>query len=483
MKKRLIFGIIGRFMIIEAILFLLPTIVSLIYGEYKNANSFIISALISAACGALLHLQTPSNREFYAKEGFITIGLIWVIWSLVGALPFFLSGEIPNYIDAFFETVSGFTTTGATILTDIESVSKGMLFWRAFTHWVGGMGVLVFAMAFVNVSNNNAIHLMRAEVPGPAVSKLVPRGMQNAKILYSIYFGLCVIEFVMLVLGGMPIYDSIIHTMSTAGTGGFSCRNASIAAYNSAYVEWVIIAFMFLFSLNFNLYFYMIMRRFSAVAKDSEWKVFTLIVLGSTLLFTLSIRGMYGSLADEIRISAFNVVSIISTTGFCTVDFNFWSGFAKILIITLMVVGACAGSTGGGMKISRVMIMAKTSVRTLRGLIRPKSVTNIKIDGKIIDDDTVRTVSGYVIMYVCLFGLSMLIIGLDNLNFEEIVSAVATCFNNVGPGFGKLGPTGNFSSLTGFSKIFLSLDMLLGRLEIFPILLLFVPSIWRKKFI
>ena len=227
----------------------------------------------------------------------------------------------------------------------------------------------------------------------------------------------------------------------------------------------------------------MIMRRFSAVAKDSEWKVFTLIVLGSTLLFTLSIRGMYGSLADEIRISAFNVVSIISTTGFCTVDFNFWSGFAKILIITLMVIGACAGSTGGGMKISRVMIMAKTSVRTLRGLIRPKSVTNIKIDGKIVDDDTVRTVSGYVIMYVCLFGLSMLIIGLDNLNFEEIVSAVATCFNNVGPGFGKLGPAGNFSSLTGFSKIFLSLDMLLGRLEIFPILLLFVPSIWRKKFI
>ena len=443
-------------MIIEAILFLLPTIVSLIYGEYKSANSFIISALISAACGALLHLQTPSNREFYAKEGFITIGLIWVIWSLVGALPFFLSGEIPNYIDAFFETVSGFTTTGATILTDIESVSKGMLFWRAFTHWVGGMGVLVFAMAFVNVSNNNAIHLMRAEVPGPAVSKLVPRGMQNAKILYSIYFGLCVIEFVMLVLGGMPIYDSIIHTMSTAGTGGFSCRNASI---------------------------YMIMRRFSAVAKDSEWKVFTLIVLGSTLLFTLSIRGMYGSLADEIRISAFNVVTKISTTGFCTVDFNFWSGFAKILIVILMVIGACAGSTGGGMKISRVMIMAKTSVRTLRGLISPKSVTNIKIDGKIVDDDTVRTVSGYVIMYVCLFGLSMLIIGLDNLNFEEIVSAVATCFNNVGPGFGKLGPTGNFSSLTGFSKIFLSLDMLLGRLEIFPILLLFVPSIWRKKFI
>lgn len=483
MKRRLIFGIIGRFMILEALLFIPSAIVALIYGEFATLTSFGISALISAAIGTVLYLQTPKNDEFYAKEGFVTIGLLWVVLSLIGALPFYISGYIPNYIDAFFETVSGFTTTGATILTDIESMSKGLLFWRAFTHWVGGMGVLVFAMAFVNVSNNNSIHLMRAEVPGPVVSKLVPRGMQNAKILYGIYFGLCVVEFIFLVCGGMPVYDSIIHTMSTAGTGGFGCKNTSIAAYNSPYIEWVITVFMFMFSINFNIYFYLIMRKFRTAAKDSEWKVFTFIVLGATLLMTISISGMYGSFANDLRVAAFNVVSVISTTGFGTVDFNYWSGFAKILIIILMVLGACAGSTGGGIKTSRVMIMVKTAVRTLRSIVRPNAINNIKIDGRIVEDDAVRKVSGYIIMYVCIFGASMLLVGLDSLNFEEIVSAVSTCFNNVGPGFGKLGPAGNFHSLSGFTKIILSFDMLCGRLEIFPMLILFSPSMWKRKFI
>ena len=483
MKKRLVFGIIGRFMIIEAILMILPAVVSFIYGEYNSINAFLLSALIAAATGVVLCIQTPKNKEFYAKEGFITIGMMWVMWSLAGALPFLISGEIPNYIDAVFETVSGFTTTGATILTDIEKMSNGMLFWRSFTHWIGGMGVLVFVMAFVNISSNNAIHLMRAEVPGPSVSKLVPRGMSNSKILYGIYFGLCVIEFIMLVCGGMPIYDSIIHTMSTAGTGGFSCKNASVAAYNSSYIEWVITAFMFLFSINFNMYFYLIIRRFSSVAKDSEWKVFTLIVLSATLLIALSVRNLYTSLSQTIRVSAFQVVSVISTTGFCTADYNLWNGFTKIIIIVLMTIGACAGSTGGGIKVSRLMILVKSAFKTIKTMISPKSVYNIKIDGKVIDNDTVRNVSGYFILYMLIAGISCILVGIDKLTFEEILSSVSTCINNIGPGFGIVGPVGNFSTLTPFSKIVLTLDMLLGRLEIYPILFILIPSMWKRKFI
>ena len=483
MKKRLIFGILGRFMIIEAVLMLLPAVVSLIYKEYNSMNSFFVSALISAVLGTVLHIQKPEKGDFYAKEGLMTIGLLWVMWSLIGALPFYISREIPKYIDCFFETASGFTTTGATILTDIEALSKGMLFWRAFTHWVGGMGVLVFVMAIIPVAGNNSIHLMRAEVPGPAVSKLVPKGMRNAKILYGIYFGLCVIEFIMLVLGGMPVYDSIIHTFSTAGTGGFSCKNASIAAYNSAYLQWVIIAFMFLFSLNFNLYYYMIIRKFSAIAKDSEWKIFTAVVIAATIGITVSIYNLYSTAEEAIRTAAFQVVSVISTTGFITANYDIWNGFAKTIIIILMFIGACAGSTGGGLKISRIEIMAKTASKTLRSLVRPNSVSNIKIDGKTIDDETVRTTSGYFILYMALFAISVILVSVNSLTFEESISSVATCINNVGPGLGVVGPVGNFSSLSFFSKLVLSIDMLLGRLEIFPLLLILVPSVWRRKFI
>lgn len=483
MKKRLIFGILGRFMIIEAVLMLLPAAVSLVYGEYNTAKSFLISALISVVLGTVMHIQKPQKGGFYAKEGLMTIGLLWIMWSLIGALPFYISREIPKYIDCFFETASGFTTTGATILTDIEALSKGMLFWRAFTHWVGGMGVLVFVMAIIPVAGNNSLYLMRAEVPGPAVSKLVPKGMRNAKLLYGIYFGMCVIEFIMLVLGGMPVYDSIIHTFSTAGTGGFSCKNASIAAYNSAYLQWVITAFMFLFSINFNLYYFMLIKKFSAVAKDSEWKIFTLVVIAATVAITASVYKSYPTFEEAVRTAAFQVVSVISTTGFITANYDTWSGFAKIIIIMLMFVGACAGSTGGGLKIARIEIMAKTASKTLRSLVRPNSVSNIKIDGKIIDDETVRTTSGYFIVYMALFAVSVLLISINNLTVEESISSVATCINNVGPGLGIVGPVGNFSTLSFFSKLVLSLDMLLGRLEIFPLILLLVPSVWRRKFI
>ncbi len=483
MKKRIVFSILGKFLVIEAVLLLLPVLVSFIYKEYSSAVAFLISAAISAVIGVALSYLKPKNDELYAKEGLMIIGLVWVAWSLVGALPFFISREIPNYIDAVFETVSGFTTTGASILTNIEAMSKSMLFWRSFTHWIGGMGVLVFAMAFISISDKNSLHLMRAEVPGPAVSKLVPRGMSNAKILYGIYFGLCVLEFIFLVCGGMPVYDSIIHTFSTAGTGGFSCRNASIAAYGSPYIEWVITVFMLLFSINFNLFYFLIIGRFTSVTKNSEWKVFLGIVVCATALFAFSTYTMYPTISDTIRTSAFQTASLISTTGFCTTNFNLWGGFAKIIILLLMCIGACAGSTGGGLKLSRVMILAKAGYNTLKGVVHPKSITNIKIDGKIVDNETVKVTYGYFTLYVILLVISLFLIAFNNLAVDETISSVITCLNNVGPGFGILGPVENFSSLTIFSKIVLTFDMLLGRLEIFPILLLFVPSIWRKKFL
>lgn len=483
MKKRLVIAVLGKFLIIEAFLLLIPTLCSLIYKEYDNVLSFLITAAISAAVGTLFCVLMPKNSEIYAKEGLMIIGLVWLSWSAIGALPFYLCGDIPRYVDCFFETVSGFTTTGATILTDIESVSKGMHFWRSFTHWIGGMGVLVFAMAIIPLSEKNSLRLMRAEVPGPVVSKLVPRGMRNAKILYGIYIALCVLQFCFLRLGGMPVYDCFINTFSTAGTGGFNCRNASIAAYNSPYIEWVITVFMFLFSINFNIYYFIIVRKLGAVWKNSEWKVFTAVVLAATLFLTLSTRSQFQTLGDTVRSAAFNTVSLISTTGFCTVDFNVWGGFAKIIILALMFIGACAGSTGGGLKISRVMIMFKSAVKNVREIFSPHSVNNIKIDGKLVESDTVNATTGYILIYVMVFAVSVLLVALNNLSVEETVSAVTTCFNNVGPGFGSLGPSGNFSAISDFSKIVLSVDMLLGRLELFPILLLLVPSVWRKKFV
>lgn len=483
MKKKLVFSVLGKFLILESVLLFLPAICSLIYKEYNNVINFLITAAISSAIGSMLCIKAPKDSELYAKEGLVIIGLVWLSWSLIGALPFYLSGEIPSYIDCFFETVSGFTTTGATILTNIEKMSKGMLFWRSFTHWIGGMGVLVFAMAIIPLSDKNAIHLMRAEVPGPVVSKLVPRGTHNAKILYGIYIGLCIVEFIFLKLGGMPIYDSIIHTFSTAGTGGFSCKNASIAAYNSAYIEWVIIIFMFLFSLNFNLYYFIIIKRFAAVKKNSEWKLFAGIVCISSLLIAVSLRQYYPNIGDLIRTSVFQVVTVMSTTGFCTADFNLWNGFSKTILLLLMFVGACAGSTGGGFKIIRIIILSKITSKTIYKLISPKSVNNVKIDGNPLDDETVKSVTGYLIVYVMILFASIFLISINNLNIEETISSVATCFNNVGPGLGMIGPVGNFHSLSVLSKIILSLDMLLGRLEIFPILLIFIPIIWKKKFI
>ena len=483
MKKRLVFGIVGKFMLIEAVLLLLPALVAIIYQEYDHLICFLITAAISLSIGILLNLQNSKTSELYAKEGLMIIGLVWIGWSLIGALPFYISGEIPNYIDAFFETVSGFTTTGSSILSDVEALSYSMHFWRAFTHWIGGMGVLIFAMAIMPVSDKNAIHLMRAEVPGPAVSKLVPRGMKNAKILYGIYIGLCIIQFILLVLSGMPVFDSIIHTFSTAGTGGFSCKNASVLGYINPSAEWIITVFMFLFSVNFNIFYFILIGRFMQITKNTEFKVFLGIVFAGIVCLFLACRGSFETTGDAIRTASFQTLAIISTTGFGIGDFELWGGFAKTVIIILMIIGACAGSTGGGLKVSRIIIMVKSAFKTLKNLISPHSVSNVKLDGKTLEDEVVKSVSGYMLIYILVFGLSVFLVAINNLPFEETFSSVTTCISNVGPGFGSVGPVGNFSALSDFSKVVLSFDMLLGRLEMFPILLLFSPAIWKRKFI
>ena len=345
------------------------------------------------------------------------------------------------------------------------------------------MGVLVFAMAVSTVTDKNAMHLMRAEVPGPLVSKIVPRGTRNAKILYGIYMGLCLIEFLMLLFGGMSPYDSLIHTFSTARTGGFSSKNASVGAFESSYIEWVITVFMFLFSLNFNLYYFMLVGKLASVYKNSEWKVFTAIVVAAAAAITVSIRHLYPTLGEAVRAASFQTVSVISTTGFITADFELWGGFAKSILITLMFVGACSGSTGGGIKVARLIILGKLATKSVSSMLRPRQVVNIKVDGKPIGDEVARTVSGYLVLYVLVLVASLLIVAANGMSFEESFSSVMTCFNNVGPGFGSVGPTGNFYVLSGVTKLVLSFDMLLGRLEIFPILLLFVPSIWNRRFI
>ena len=470
-------------MIIEAVLMLLPAIVAAWYGEFSGMRAFLLTASGTALLGLLLCLQAPKSTELYAKEGLVIVGMVWIMWSLAGAFPFYISGEIPQYIDAFFEMVSGFTTTGATILTDIEAMSMGMHFWRAFSHWIGGMGVLVFAMAIISVSSKNSIHLMRAEVPGPTVSKLVPRGMKNAKILYGLYFALSFLEFVFLVAGGMPVFDSVIHTFSTAGTGGFSLKNTSIAFYNSAYIEWVITVFMFLFGINFNIYYFLIVRKFAAAAKNSEWKLYLAITVVASLCIATNIRHLYSNTGTVLRTAVFQTVSIMTTTGFSTADFNHWGGFTHTILLLLMAIGACAGSTGGGLKVARLIIYAKTIGNAIRGMLRPNTITQVKMDGRVLESTSVHAAETYLIVYAGVFIISLFLVSINNFRFEESASIVISCLNNVGPGLGSLGPEGNYSHLSGFSKIILSLDMLLGRLEFFPVLMLMFPNIWKRKFL
>lgn len=484
MNYRMVSYIIGQIVRVEGILMIPPLVVSVIYGESAFA-AFLIPIVLSVAAGTLLTIKKPSNPDIFAKEGFVTVGLSWIIMSLIGALPFVIDGCIPSFVDAFFETVSGFTTTGASILTEIESLGRGMLFWRSFTHFVGGMGVLVFVLAILPQADTRSVklmHVMRAEVPGPKVGKLVSKIGRTARIMYGIYIGLTVIEMILLLAGGMPVYDSIVNSFATAGTGGFAIKNASIAAYDSAYIDYVIGIFMFLFGVNFNLYYLILIGHVGEALRSEELRWYLIITGVSTALIAADIYEIFGTVGESVRYAFFQVTSVMSTTGFATSDYNAWPALSKVILALLMFCGACVGSTTGGIKVGRIILLVKSGLREVKYMLHPRAVVAVRSEGKPVERDVLRGANSYMIVYIMLFTASLFLVEMvEECDLVTGFTAVSACLNNVGPGLGEVGPAGNFSALTPFTKILLSVDMLAGRLEIFPLLMLFAPSTWRGR--
>ena len=480
MNKRMIAYILGILLLCEAGLMLLPTIVSLIYGE-AVLTSFLATIVLLVLTGLILVAMKPKEKTIYARHGLIIVSLGWILMSLFGALPFYFSGEIPNYLDAVFEAVSGFTTTGSSILTDVEALSKSMLFWRSFTHWIGGMGVLVFIMAVLPLAGGGGdLHLMRAESPGPNVSKLVPKSSKTARILYGIYLALTVIEILILLFGGMPLFASVTITFGTAGTGGFGVLNSSIAGY-STFCQGVITVFMALFGINFNFYFLLLCKKFKDAFKSEEVWTYLAIMLSAIVVIAINIKDMFSSFGEALHHSAFQVSSVMTTTGFATTDFNQWPELSRIIMLAVMCVGACAGSTGGGLKVSRVIILLKSARREFRRISHPRSVKIITFEGNKVSDETIRSTFAYFFIYAMIFAASVLVVSLDNFDFTTTTTSVIATLNNIGPGLGMVGATGNFSEFSFLSKLVLIADMLLGRLEIFPLLFLFAPSKQKVK--
>lgn len=479
MNSRMVLRTLGYVLGAESVLLLLPLLVAALYGE--DPVPFLIPLLALGVCALALCQIRVKEKTIYAREGFLIVSLSWILVSLAGAVPFVLDGAIPSYVDAVFETVSGFTTTGASILTDVESLPRGLLFWRSFTHWIGGMGVLVFIMAVLPLANDRSMHVMRAEVPGPAVGKMVPRARDTAMWLYGIYLGLTLLEVVFLLAGGMPLFDSLVNTFGTAGTGGFAIKNASIGFYNSAYVDGVITVFMLLFGINFNLYFLLLMRDFKQVLKSEELRVYLGVALTAMLLIALNILPQYGGFGVAFRYSAFQVSSIMTTTGFATADYTLWPTFSQTILFLLMILGACGGSTGGGLKVSRAIILVKSLGREVVRLVHPRAVSTVRLDGKRVEAQTVRDVGVFFIAYMFIIAVMTLLISLDGFGFATTFSAVTACMGNIGPGLGAVGPMGNFADFSLASKLLLSLTMLLGRLEIFPLVLFFTPVLYEKR--
>ncbi len=480
MNRRMVFYTVGHIAMAEAALLLLPALISLIYLE-KSGLSFLFTAALSLTVGLILiFLFKPKSRMIYAKEGFAIVAYAWLLMSAIGALPFVIGGAIPSYVDAFFETVSGFTTTGASILTDVEALDNCMLFWRSFTHWIGGMGVLVLVTAVVPNIADRSLNILKAEMPGPSVGKLVPRSRDTAKILYIIYFGMTAILTLLLIAGGMPIFDSIVHAFGTAGTGGFGIKADSIASY-SPYLQWVITVFMFLFAINFNLYYLILIGKFRAAFKSDELWFFISLVLTCIFAITLNILPMYETISESLRLSAFQVCSIVSTTGYATADFNLWPELSKSLLVILMFIGGCAGSTGGGLKAVRVVILMKSIKKELKRLLHPRSVKAIMSEGKKLDDETLNGVTSYFAVYTVCIMIVFILLSFEPFDFETNFTASVACFNNIGPGLAGVGPAASFAEYSAFSKIILSFAMLLGRLEVFPLLLGLNPLIWKKQ--
>lgn len=475
---------VGLILLITGIFQLFPLLIAVIDHEPRNILAYIESlCLILLVGSALLLFSRGGNRMFSAQEGFAATGLSWIFMSAFGALPFFLSGQIPSYVDALFEMVSGFTTTGASILTDVEALSRCNLFWRSFSHWLGGMGVLVFLLAVVPGARKNGgtgIYLMRAESPGPSVDKLTPHLRQTAMILYGIYILLTALCIVCLLLGGMPVFDSFCIAFGTAGTGGFAIKNSSMGGY-SYFLQTVVTVFMFLFGVNFSLYYMLLLRKFKAVFKNEELRLYFGIAAGSIVLIAINISRMYNTVYEAVHHAAFQVVSIMTTTGYGTVDFEQWPAFSKAILLSLMFIGASAGSTGGGLKVSRVLLLMKSIRRTIRKALHPRRVQPVYMDGRAVSEEVCDNVNAYLAIYCVILVLSFAIISVDGFSIGTNFSAVASCFNNIGPGFELVGATQNFSIYSDLSKIILSLDMLLGRLEIFPLLLLLSPDTWSRR--
>ena len=481
MNKRSIIYILGWVLIVESVAMQIGTVTSLIYGE-KGAIYFVATGVVCAILGVLaVKVKKPKNMVLYQKAGFAATALSWILLSLAGCMPFWLSGEIPHFIDAFYETVSGFTTTGSTILNDVEALSKGMLMWRSFLHWLGGMGVIVFLLAIIpKLGGQQNIFLMKAESPGPIIGKAVPRMRNYATMLYGIYIILTALEFILLLFGGLNVFEAINTSFSTAGTGGFGIYNSNAAAFDSYYVQMVIAVFMLLFGVNFSVYLCLIARKFKQSLKFEELWIYLGIVAVSTAIIAFNISSIYKPY-DAFHQSFFYVTSIISTTGFGLTDVNKWPEFSKTIIIILTFIGASAGSTGGGFKISRIILLFKEVRKEFSLLVHPRNVKLVKMDGKTVNHDIMRTISMYLVLYIGVFAISFLLVSIDNMDFTTSFTAVAANLNNTGPGLGAVGPVGNYADFSILSKIVFIFDMLAGRLEIYPLLLLFAPSAWKKS--
>lgn len=478
MNYSIIRYILSRVLEFTGLFLLLPYFVGLIYGEPQR-YAFLIVAVTGLVLGTLSCLRKPKSNVFYAREGFVTVSLSWVLISLVGAVPFVLTGEYPSYVDAVFETVSGFTTTGCTVLSDVEVLAKCTQFWRLFTHWIGGMGVLVFLLAVLPLSGSYNMHLMRAESPGPSVGKLVPKVKNTARILYQIYIGITLLEIILLLFTGLPLFDATTLTFSTVGTGGFGLLNSSMAAY-SREVQIIIMIFMLLCGVSFNIYYLLLMRKPGEIFKNEELRAFLVIIAGSTLLIGINICSSYQNIGESIFQAGFHVIAVITTTGFCITDFNLWPTFSKTILFILMIIGACAGSTGGGLKVSRLIILIKSIKNEVMSVIHPRSVKKVHYCGRPVSEEIESSIRAFLVIFVMIYLLSILIVGLDGYDLETNMSAVMTCMGNVGPGFNLVGPTGNFGSFSVLSKCVLMFDMLAGRLELLPILVLFSVKTWKK---
>lgn len=479
MNKKMIRYTLGKMIQIEGILMLLPALTGLIYKE-TTGFAYLIIGIIIFILGYFLGKNRPKKDNIYAREGFLIVALSWLVLSFLGAVPFYVTREIPHFVDAFFETVSGFTTTGSSILTNIEGLSHPALFWRSFSHWIGGMGILVFVVALFKDATGTTMHILKAEMPGPIVGKLVSKTTETTQLLYIIYTIMTALEVIFLMLGGMPFFDSLLNSFGTAGTGGFAIKNASIAAYNNAYYDGVITVFMILFGINFNVFYLIAIKKFKEAFKCEEMRWYLLIIAIAVGIITINISSMYHSIPKAFRFASFQVASIITTTGYATADFNKWPLLSKTIIVLLMFVGACPGSTGGGMKVSRIVLYIKNAFAEMKHLVHPHSVNTVRFEHKPVHASIINNIHTYMVLYFMILCSSLLIIALQNIDFTSAFTAVVTCLNNVGPGLNKVGPTSNFSCLSDLSKLVLSFDMLAGRLEIFPMLMLFSKALWKK---